>query len=391
MLEFTQYPDNIGDLQNCLWLVMDYPKITVSHEEIWMRAKGSETVPNFSNVYISIVFERLAIALSLKYPKTNIRYTVNMRDSVFYVDDIAIESYEQMKEIVNAYDQMKAEEKKEEIANIDTKIEEISSLSDDEEEALKAQAEEFTKAILSGAFNEKYVFHAININQYRVELKPDLDPINPIDECELPVDIYIIHPKYKHLGSDHNCSNLSDFKESNLIEENDFYIPICWLDDEIIAATILTSSNKANILGYAVYKPSEDLPPEKCLDENGKLTDEGKIYAVDTIRNTLAYWNRYIRGEIYEVTIYEDCNVVMSCGGFCNATDEEISNSVLFYTNEVKPEIFEEFFNITGRILKFDIMKQKDYWSDYVSEIIFRKFRDWKKEEDYDIDNGDTI
>ena len=60
-------------------------------------------------------------------------------------------------------------------------------------------------------------------------------------------------------------------------------------------------------MGYAVYKPSEDLPPEKCLDENGKLTDEGKIYAVDTIRNTLAYWNRYIRGEIYEVTIYEDC------------------------------------------------------------------------------------
>ena len=372
MLEFTQYPDNIGDLQNCLWLVMDYPKITVSHEEIWMRAKGSETVPNFSNVYISIVFERLAIALSLKYPKTNIRYTVNMRDSVFYVDDIAIESYEQMKKIVDTYDKKLNQ-------NSDTDEEASISISDDNDEALKAQSDELTKAILAGALNEKHVHHAVNINQYRIELKTDLSPINPINEHEFPVDIYITDPKYKHLGDNYNYSDLSDLYRDDLIGENDFYVPIAWIDDEILAVTLLNFSGRSDILGYAVYRPSGDCPPKNCLDANGKLTEEGVTHATDTIRNTLACWNRYIRGEIYDVVIYENCNIVALCGGFCDANDEELSKNVLFYTHEIKPIIFEEFFDMTGKVLEFDIMKQKDSWEDYVSEIIFRKFKDTMK------------
>lgn len=372
MLEFTQYPDNIGDLQNCLWLVMDYPKITVSHEEIWMRAKGSETVPNFSNVYISIVFERLAIALSLKYPKTNIRYKVNMRDSVFYVDDIAIESYEQMKEIVDVYDKKLNQ-------NFNTDEEALSSSISEDDEALKAQSDELTKAILTGALNEKHVHHAVNINQYRIELKTDLSPINPIDEHEFPVDVYIIDPKYKHLGDDYNYSDLSDLYQNDLIGENDFYIPIAWIDDEILAVTLLNFSGRSDILGYAVYRPSGDYLPKNCLDANGKLTEEGVTHATDTIRNTLSCWNRYIRGEIYDVVIYENCNIIALCGGFCDANDEELSKNVLFYTHEIKSIIFEEFFDMTGKVLEFDIMKQKDSWEDYVSEIIFRKFKNTMK------------
>ena len=34
---------------------------------------------------------------------------------------------------------------------------------------------------------------------------------------------------------------------------------------------------------------------------------------------------------------------------------------------------------MTGKVLEFDIMKQKDSWEDYVSEIIFRKFKDTMK------------
>ena len=67
-----------------------------SDEEIWAEARQYKEIPDFENIYIANVFERLACALEKTFPNKEMIFQpwVNCRDSKFYLNGNEIYTYE---------------------------------------------------------------------------------------------------------------------------------------------------------------------------------------------------------------------------------------------------------------------------------------------------------
>jgi rRNA maturation endonuclease Nob1 len=71
MLDYNDYPEDV--VKECLKYVND-----ITEEEVWEVARESEEIPNFSNIYLSLLFERVEEELEDTH---EVIYYVNNLDS----------------------------------------------------------------------------------------------------------------------------------------------------------------------------------------------------------------------------------------------------------------------------------------------------------------------
>ena len=71
MLDYNDYPEDV--VKECLKYVND-----ITDEAVWEIARESEEIPNFSNIYLSLLFERVEEELKDTHEVT---YYVNNLDS----------------------------------------------------------------------------------------------------------------------------------------------------------------------------------------------------------------------------------------------------------------------------------------------------------------------
>lgn len=97
MLEFTDYPISVVTLDG-LRADLANDEI-VSDEEVWSIAKESYEIPNFSNIYISLVYSKLESFLTEAFNgfEINIDYYVNCLCSSFFIDGTEIDDAESLK------------------------------------------------------------------------------------------------------------------------------------------------------------------------------------------------------------------------------------------------------------------------------------------------------
>lgn len=77
-------------------------------EEVWSICRKHEQIPNFDNIYISIVFDKLEQAIyqeiinkEIKTGEVIVDKWVNARDSKFYVNGNIVLTYEELMEAIN--------------------------------------------------------------------------------------------------------------------------------------------------------------------------------------------------------------------------------------------------------------------------------------------------
>jgi len=71
MLEYNDYPEEI--VEECLQYVED-----ITEQEIWEVARESDEIPNFSNIYLSLLFRKVKEELEDTHEVT---YYINNLDS----------------------------------------------------------------------------------------------------------------------------------------------------------------------------------------------------------------------------------------------------------------------------------------------------------------------
>lgn len=115
MFNFNDMPDSVGILERT---VLNMFEDTYGiDDDIWEIAREYNSIPNFSNIYIDIIYSRIEYVLNEYFGalELDINYYVNNLVSTFYVNRSEIKNKKELLEVlIEAF-----EEKKDEISDKD--------------------------------------------------------------------------------------------------------------------------------------------------------------------------------------------------------------------------------------------------------------------------------